>query len=184
MNAAALVTQWQAEGEDWLDELVALDGRMPATDKVYLKSLSLRPKSGTVEANIALEGFARDRAEALKLNDIFLATGDRHHGIPMIEQAAPKEIEYYKWSFNKDIRLADESAKKPKTRSKGAAGQSPERNPPSQDAQSETAQSETARPETARPETARPENSRPENSPPAAGPAAAAPEAAGGRASS
>jgi Tfp pilus assembly PilM family ATPase/Tfp pilus assembly protein PilN len=125
VNAEKLVTQWQAEGEDWLDELAALTKRMPPTDKVYLKSLAMKPKLGTSESHIALEGFARDRKEALNLNEVFLATGDRMHGMPVVEKAAPKEIEYYKWSFNKDIHLSDESAKKPKGRSPAAAGQTP-----------------------------------------------------------
>src|SRR5579863_287241 len=129
-NAAALVMQWQADGEDWLDELVVLNKRMPATEKVYLKSLALKPKVGTSEANIKLEGFARDRKEALNLNDAFLGTGDRMRGMPIVEKPAPKEVEYYKSSFDKDIRLTDETAKKPKGRSPGAAGKSPAANAP------------------------------------------------------
>jgi hypothetical protein len=117
------VAQWQAEGEDWLDELAALNQRMPATDRVYLKSLAVKPKLGTTESNIALEGLARERKDALTLNDTFLATGDRFRGVPVVEQAAPKEVEFYKWSFNKDIRLTDQSAKKPRPR--GPARPSP-----------------------------------------------------------
>jgi Tfp pilus assembly PilM family ATPase len=132
VNAAALVTQWQADGEDWLDELAALNKRMPATDRVYLKSLQVKPKLGTTESIIALEGLARERKDALNLNDTFLATGDRFRGVPVVEQAAPKEVEFYKWSFTKEIRLTDQSAKKP--RSRGAPAASPgASSPPSKD---------------------------------------------------
>ena len=129
-KAEALVGQWRADGEDWLDELVALNKRLPATDKVYLKSLVLKPKLGTSEANIALEGIARERKEALSLNDIFLATGDRFRGGPLTEKAAPKEVEYYKWSFNKDVRLTDETAKKTNPRQRKAQDQAPDAGSP------------------------------------------------------
>ena len=158
-RAEALVTQWRTDGEDWLDELVALDGRMPATEQVYLKSLNLKPKSGTTEANIVLEGFARDRAEALKLNDTFLATGDRLRGGTLVEKAAAKEVEYYKWSFTKEIRLTEQSAKKAKTSPRAAADQPPDPGSPAEKG---------------------PESPGPAS----AGPAAALPAAPGGRASS
>ena len=128
--AAGLVTLWQADGEDWLDELATLTGRMPATDRVYLKSLSLKPKSGTTESNIALEGFARERKDAMNLSETFLAAGDRYRGHTLIDQPAPKEVEFYQWSFNKDIRLTDESAKKTQARPRGATDQPPGLNSP------------------------------------------------------
>lgn len=127
--AAGLVAQWQADGEDWLDELTALNKRMPATEKVYLKSLTLSPKLGTAGSKVSLDGFARDRKEALNLNDVFLATGDRFRGQPVVEKAAAKDVEYYQWSFTKEIRLTDESAKKAKPRPQAAPGQAPAQSP-------------------------------------------------------
>jgi Tfp pilus assembly PilM family ATPase len=131
-KAEALVAHWRANGEDWLEELVALNQRMPATDKVYLKSLALKPKLGTSEANIVLKGIARERKDALNLNDNFLATGDRFRGGPLVEQAAPKEVEYYKWSFDKDIRLTDETARKEKSRPRKPADQAPDPGSPAE----------------------------------------------------
>jgi Tfp pilus assembly PilM family ATPase len=131
-SAEARVAQWRAGGEDWLDELVALNKRLPETDKVYLKSLDLKPKLGTSEANMDLDGIARDRKEALHLNDVFLATGDRYRGGALVEQAAPKEVEHYKWSFKKDIRLTDEAAMKTKARQGKPAAATPESGAPAE----------------------------------------------------
>jgi hypothetical protein len=91
---------------------------------------------------MALEGFARERTDAMNLNEVFLATGDRYRGGPLVDQPAPKEVEYYKWSFNKDIRLTDESAKNAKSRPRGAAVQPPPADtPPATDPASAGSQS-------------------------------------------
>ena len=120
------IGKWAADGEDWLDELPELTARMPGTDRVYLKSLRCEPKiTGNGFSRFKLEGFARERKDALNLNEAFLAAGDRYVGTPVSEHAAePKPPEYYSWYFDKEIRLmsAREGAGKKPTRNDGAKG--------------------------------------------------------------
>jgi Tfp pilus assembly PilM family ATPase/Tfp pilus assembly protein PilN len=118
-NAEGLVAQWQADGDDWLDELAELTRRMPSTERVYLQKIVCTPKSGTLPAVIRLEGLARERDDALELNKTFLAKGDRYQGLPVTETVAPKEVEYYRSSFTKLIRLTNPPAKDTKGRQAG-----------------------------------------------------------------
>jgi len=111
-KAEALVAQWQADSEDWLDELVLLTRRLPPTDKVYLQKIECYSKAGTLPGGIRIEGLARERIDSLGLNETFLAKGDRYQGLPVAESPAPKEVEYYRSSFKKVIRIIDPPAKK------------------------------------------------------------------------
>jgi Tfp pilus assembly PilM family ATPase len=105
-NASDAVAVWVANGEDWLDELVELTERMPATDRVFLSSLVCEPRyQGTGFAKFALKGLARKREDALHLNESFLGAADRYQGLPVRERPADNKIEYYDTSFDKDIRL-------------------------------------------------------------------------------
>jgi hypothetical protein len=154
-KASALVAEWEAESEDWLDEMTELAGRMPATDKVYLKSLRFEPKStATGPSRINLEGFARDREEAMKLNERFLAADDRYQGMPLAERPSTKE-EFYKWSFDKEIRLmsAKSPAAQPRssdTKPKGPTGATSESDagPAVKPAESRPSASKSAEPRT------------------------------------
>ncbi|MGE5191070.1 MAG: type IV pilus biogenesis protein PilM [Deltaproteobacteria bacterium] len=115
------VAKWMADGEDWLDELPELAARMPGTDRVYLKSLRCEPRtSGSGFARFNLQGLARERQDALSLNERFLAAGDRYQGMPVVERPEPKPPEYYSWSFDKEIRLMGAKDGAGKKRSRGA----------------------------------------------------------------
>jgi Tfp pilus assembly PilM family ATPase len=110
-SAAALVGEWEAEGEDWLEELAELTERMPSTEKVYLRQLKCDPKSGTSpSATLKLDGYARDQSEALSLNPRFLVKGDRYQGLPVIEASETKQ-EYYSANVKKTIRITPEKAR-------------------------------------------------------------------------
>jgi Tfp pilus assembly PilM family ATPase len=110
-NAEALLGQWRADSENWLDEMVELTRRIPSTEKVYLQKIECYSKSGTLPGGIRIEGLARERKDALELNDTFLAKGDRYQGLPVSEGPAPKEVEYYRSSFKKTIRIIPPPAK-------------------------------------------------------------------------
>jgi len=118
-NADGFIAQWQGDGEDWLDELIELTRRMPSTERVFLQKIVCNPKSAGGPAGIRLEGLARERKDALDLNDLFLAKGDRYQGMPVAETVAPKEVEYYRWSFTKLIRLTNPPAKDARSRQPG-----------------------------------------------------------------
>ncbi len=105
-KASNLVAQWVADGDDWLAELPELTRRLPATDRIYLKMLKCAPKVNGKEAKIHLEGFAREQNDALGLNERFLVTGDRFQGMPVAERQE-KKVEFYGWSFEKEVRLMD-----------------------------------------------------------------------------
>jgi hypothetical protein len=66
------------------------------------------------EAKIHLEGFAREQSDALGLNELFLADG-----MPVAERPE-KKGEYYKWSFEKEVRLMTVKAQAGKAKSAGA----------------------------------------------------------------
>jgi Tfp pilus assembly PilM family ATPase len=107
-GAAALVGEWEAEGEDWLEELAELTERMPSTEKVFLRQLKCDPKSGSSPAaNMKLEGYARDQSDALGLNPRFLVKGDRYQGLPVTESAETKQ-EFYSANVKKTIRIVPE----------------------------------------------------------------------------
>jgi Tfp pilus assembly PilM family ATPase len=110
-KAEGLVALWQNAGDDWLDEFSELDGHMPSTDRVYLRSMIFEPKpigSKESQSRIKIEGFARERDDALKLNSKF-AADDRYQGLPMIERERPakdkEEDPFYGWTFTKELRL-------------------------------------------------------------------------------
>lgn len=107
--ASAEVAKWDAEGEDWLEELAELNAQMPSREKAYLRHLRADPRTGAVEfATIHLEGYARDQQEALRLNELFLAPGERRLGLTVKEgpeTQQEKKQEYYPWTFQKDIRI-------------------------------------------------------------------------------
>jgi Tfp pilus assembly PilM family ATPase len=104
-DAAAIVAQWDAEGADWLDELVELTNRMPPTDKVYVQVVDFKPKSGNGPHLVHIKGLARTQDDELGLNQRF-AADDHFKGVPLKELGqAPKEVEYYKFQFEKDLRL-------------------------------------------------------------------------------
>jgi Tfp pilus assembly PilM family ATPase len=122
-DAAALVGEWEAEGEDWLEELAELTERMPSTEKVYLRQLKCDPKTGiSPSSTLKLEGYARDQAEALSLNPRFLVKGDRYKGDPVTETPETKQ-EYYLWNVKKTIKIVPEkvrtSASAPPSAEKG-----------------------------------------------------------------
>lgn len=118
--AEGSVAQWQAASDDWLEELSELAARMPATDRIYLRSMVFEPRSvgsSTAQSKIKLECYARERKDALEFNETF-ASDERYLGGPMQdrERSSAKEKEedaYYHWWFVKDLRL-----KKPKAAAK------------------------------------------------------------------
>ncbi len=105
--AYELVAAWKAGGEDWLEEFVTLTDRMPKTDRVYVESLRCLSRQGpTSSPKIIVKGFARKREDALKLNDLFLAADGHFQGQPVREEATKKkDDEFYKWEFEKELRL-------------------------------------------------------------------------------
>lgn len=110
-KAAEAVAKWKADGADWLEELTELAARMPPTERVYLRSLRMIPRQGpTAAAKINLDGFSREREDATKLNDLFLAA-DHFQGQPVAEHQGKKETDFYKWEFNKELRLVAGKAK-------------------------------------------------------------------------
>ena len=141
-QTAGLVARWDAEGEDWLEELAELNTRMPPTDKVYLNKLRLEPRSGQAAAAVIhLDGFARDQNEVLLLNPRFLVAGDRYQGRPVKELPDSKQ-EYYPAAFSKIIQLMP--AKPKAAPARGPATKS-DAEPPSE---SGTRQSAESKPET------------------------------------
>ncbi|MBI3862596.1 MAG: pilus assembly protein PilM [Planctomycetia bacterium] len=119
-EAAGQVAKWESASPDWLDELVELTDRMPATEKVYLSSIDFRPRNGTQPPVIHVEGVARDRTEAMALNPLF-ARDEHFQGIPNKKDvAAPKEVQHYTWAFDKDLRLLPAPPKKTAPAAAGA----------------------------------------------------------------
>jgi hypothetical protein len=127
-DAAALVAEWDDKGVDWLEEIVELTNRMPSTDKVYLERIDFKPRNGTAPPVIHIAGFARTREEGMGLNPRFAA--DNHFkGLPVKDKGqSPKEVEYYTFTFEKDLRLLPAPVKK-SSAGTGAAKKSGEVSP-------------------------------------------------------
>ena len=121
--SSELVAQWVAGGTPWLDELAELRLRFPGTDRVYLESIDLIPKERSAPAQIKLKGFARTREDIMKLNDKFLAPGDRYTVVPYTDHASTADG-YYPWRFDWEIQLG-EPVKKPAVATVPAAPISP-----------------------------------------------------------
>lgn len=132
-TAEGFVARWEGAGEDWLGELGELARHMPATDRVYLKKITLETRAiGTAAstAKVRLEGYTREQADALKLNEEFVGSGDHYQGMPVKEHerdAKEKEEDpYYRWWFEKELRLTKaKSAGQPRRKEGGKEAAAP-----------------------------------------------------------
>ncbi|MFN0050672.1 MAG: hypothetical protein ACKV0T_00685 [Planctomycetales bacterium] len=116
LMAMGLIDEWDGNGTAWLDQLAVFTETMPSTERIYLKSLELNPRNGRLEPRIKADGYAREREDAMNLNETFLAAHD-HYRVKPPTVGAYKDDPYYPRSFNTEIVIKDPEKKK----TKGAA---------------------------------------------------------------
>lgn len=115
LKSADLVDQWEQTGLSPLDELAALQERMPPRDRVYLKKVELYSRiSANSPARIKEEGFARERKEdVLGLSDKLLAGESPYAGVLIPSHSSPSDDQHYPWQFVAEVQFANPTDKKP-----------------------------------------------------------------------
>ena len=115
LKSMQAVQGWLGAQPVWLDEWKHLLGTLPATDRMYVKSIRFEPaaragnktEAGPV-GRVAIEGFARERADVLSLTERLVASSGRYEVTPPSAKSTDDD-NFYPWKVDLSMQIRPET---------------------------------------------------------------------------
>jgi len=104
-----LLDEWTADRQLWLDEMAALNRYLPPTDRAFFNQIQFNLGTGNNPPKISLDGFSRERGDAIELGERIIRHQDQRYGLFQDGQKPDDKDPYHPWKFDMELLLNDDA---------------------------------------------------------------------------